>query len=199
MFMSHEVSEGLNKMYNPDILEPLLKYRFHISINSIKLSRYLWMAYYMPGPFTFRLGSSEWHACMLSCFHRAWLWVTTWTVTCQVPLSMAFSRHEYWSGLPFPPPECLPNPGIEPMSPAPPALQADSLPLSHQGSPNQFIDSIQALPKSWQACCKNWQADSKICMKDKTILKKYIVRNWYYQYQILLYHSNQDNVVLINI
>ena len=92
MFMSHEVSEGLNKMYNPDILEPLLKYRFHISINSIKLSRYLWMAYYMPGPFTFRLGSSEWHACMLSCFHRAWLRVTTWTVTCQVPLSMGFSR-----------------------------------------------------------------------------------------------------------
>ena len=43
---------------------------------------------------------------------------------------MGFPRQEYWSGLPFPPPEDLPDPGIEPMSPA---LQADSLPLSHQG------------------------------------------------------------------
>ena len=43
-----------------------------------------------------------------------------------------FSRQEYWSGLPFPPPGDLPDPGIEPESPA---LQVDSLPLSHQGSP----------------------------------------------------------------
>ena len=45
---------------------------------------------------------------------------------------MGFSRQEYWSGLPFPSPGDLPNPGTEPMSPA---LQADSLPLSHRGSP----------------------------------------------------------------
>ena len=45
---------------------------------------------------------------------------------------MGFSRQEYWSGLPFPSPGDLPDPGIEPVSPA---LQADSLPLSHQGSP----------------------------------------------------------------
>jgi hypothetical protein len=48
------------------------------------------------------------------------------TVACQAPPSMAFSRQEYWSGLPFPFPEDLPNPGIEPGSPA---LQADSLPF----------------------------------------------------------------------
>ena len=65
MFISHEVSEGLNKMYNPDVLELLLKYRFHLSINSIKLSKYLWMAYYVSGPFTFRLDSSKWHAQLL--------------------------------------------------------------------------------------------------------------------------------------
>ena len=47
-----------------------------------------------------------------------------WTVDCQAPLSMGFSREEYWSGLPFPSPEDLPNPRIEPGSPA---LQADSL------------------------------------------------------------------------
>ena len=41
-----------------------------------------------------------------------------WTVACQTPLSMGFSRQEHWSGLPFPPPGNLPHPGIKPMSPA---------------------------------------------------------------------------------
>ena len=50
---------------------------------------------------------------------------TPWTVAHQAPLSMGYSRQEYWSGLPFPSPGDLPNPGIEPKSPA---LQADSLP-----------------------------------------------------------------------
>ena len=53
---------------------------------------------------------------------------TLWTVAHQAPLSMGFPRQEYWSGLPFPSPEDLPDLGIEPTSPA---LQADSLPLSH--------------------------------------------------------------------
>ena len=48
-----------------------------------------------------------------------------WTVACQAPLSMGFSRQEYWRGEPFPFPGDLPNPGIKPGSPA---LQADSLP-----------------------------------------------------------------------
>ena len=52
----------------------------------------------------------------------------------QVPLPMEFSGQEYWSGLPFPAPGDLPNPGIESVSPVAPALQVDSLPLSHQGS-----------------------------------------------------------------
>ena len=55
-----------------------------------------------------------------------------WTVACQAPPSMEFPRQEYWSGLPFPSLRDLPNPGIKPASPA---LQADSLLLSHQGSP----------------------------------------------------------------
>ena len=49
---------------------------------------------------------------------------TPWTVARQAPLSMGFPRQEYWSGLSCPPPGDLPNPGIEPLSPA---LQADSL------------------------------------------------------------------------
>ena len=51
--------------------------------------------------------------------------VTPWTVACQAPLSMEFSRQEYWSESPFPSPGDLPDLGIEPESPA---LQADSLP-----------------------------------------------------------------------
>ena len=52
--------------------------------------------------------------------------------SCQVSLPMGFSRQEYWSGLPCPPPGDLPDPGIDPVSPL---LQADSLLLSHWGSP----------------------------------------------------------------
>ena len=55
---------------------------------------------------------------------------TPWTVACQVPLSMGFSGQEYWSGLPFPSSGDLPDPGIEPRSPA---LQADCLPTELQG------------------------------------------------------------------
>ena len=54
-----------------------------------------------------------------------------WTVAHQAPLSMGFSRQEYWSGLPFPSPEDLPDPGIESRSPA---LQADSLSYELQGN-----------------------------------------------------------------
>ena len=57
------------------------------------------------------------------------------SVSCQAPLSMGFSRQEYWNGLPCPPPGDLPDSGIEATFPAAPALQLDSLPLSHQGSP----------------------------------------------------------------
>ena len=54
---------------------------------------------------------SHWGSeCMLSC-SVVWLCVTLWTVAHQSPLSMGFSRQEYWSGLPCPPPEDLPNPG----------------------------------------------------------------------------------------
>ena len=64
------------------------------------------------------------------------------TVTRQAPLSMEFSRQKYWSGLLFPSPEDLPDPGIKPTSPA---LQADSLPLSHLGSPSVSTDNTNIL------------------------------------------------------
>ena len=54
--------------------------------------------------------------CMLSRFSRVQLCATPWTVFPQAPLSMGFSRQDYWSGLPCPPPEDLPYSGIEPRS-----------------------------------------------------------------------------------
>ena len=62
--------------------------------------------------------------------------VTSWTVACQAPLSMGFSRQEYWSGVPFPSPGDLPDPGIELW---PPALQADSLPSEPPGTPLHIL------------------------------------------------------------
>ena len=76
---------------------------------------------------------------------HVWLFVTVWTVACQDPLSVEFPRQEYWSGLPFPSPGDLPNPGIEPESPTSPALQVDSLLLSHQGSPHLPLGSPDIL------------------------------------------------------
>ena len=66
--------------------------------------------------------------------------VTPWTIAQQAPLSMGFSRQEYWSGLPFPSPGDLPNSGLKPRSPA---LQADSLPAEPQGKPINKHISIQ--------------------------------------------------------
>ena len=76
----------------------------------------------------------------LSCVR---LFATPWTVTYQAPLSMGFSRQEYWSGLPFPSPGDLPDPRIEPKSPA---LQADSLPSEPPGkSSNSGVGSLSLL------------------------------------------------------
>ena len=58
-----------------------------------------------------------------------------WVIACQAPLSMRFPRQKYWNGLPFSSPGDLPDPGMDPTSSV---LQANSLPLSHQGSPKKY-------------------------------------------------------------
>ena len=83
---------------------------------------------------------------LLCVFSRVRLFAILLTVALQAPLTMGFPRQEYWSGLLCPPPGDLPDPGIEPMSPAAPALQVDSLPMSGQGSsslgaPNTLLKS----------------------------------------------------------
>ena len=74
---------------------------------------------------------STWIVKMKSLNHVQ-LFTTLWTIAYQVPPSIGFSRQEYWSGLPFPSPGNLPNPGIEPRSPT---LQADALTSEPPGKP----------------------------------------------------------------
>ena len=78
-----------------------------------------------------KVGISKWKS-----LSRVWLFMIPWTVAYQAPLSMEFSRKEYWSGLPFLSPGDLPDPGIEPRSPV---LQADSLQSEPPGSPFFFL------------------------------------------------------------
>ena len=72
-------------------------------------------------------------ACM--CAKSLQPWLPLFDPMDQAPLSMGLSRQECWTGMPCPPPGDLPHPGIKPESPVAPAVQVDSLPLSHQGSP----------------------------------------------------------------
>ena len=70
--------------------------------------------------------------CVLS---HVQLFATPWTVACQAPPSMEFSRQEYWSGLPFLTPGDLPDPGIELVSPASPALAGRFFTIEPPGKP----------------------------------------------------------------
>ena len=79
---------------------------------------------------------------------------TLWTVVCQAPLYVrilqaSILEWEYRDGLPCPPPEDLPDPGIKPMSPMAPALQSDSLPLSHPGSQGLVGETDKSVITIW--------------------------------------------------
>ena len=77
------------------------------------------------------------------------LFVTPWIAVCQAPLSMGFSRQEYWSRLPVPTPGHLPDPGIKPATPVSPP-SADSLPRHHLGSPSKSGLQTQYLPQEME-------------------------------------------------
>ena len=64
------------------------------------------------------------------------LFVGPWIIVCQAPLSMGFSKQEYWSGFPLPPPGDLPDPGIEPVPPVAPALLGRFFTTEPPGKPN---------------------------------------------------------------
>ena len=93
---------------------------------------------------------------MLSHFSHVQHFVTLWTAACHAPLSMRFSRQEYWDGMPCPSPGDLTDPGIEPTYPLAPALQADSLPVGHQGTPTKYLPAYKLYPMG-QNCTVNTQ------------------------------------------
>ena len=82
------------------------------------------------------------HVCVLSHFSRVWLFVTPWTVAHQAPLSMGFSRQQYRSGLPFPSPGDLPNPGRKPSLLHLLNWQAKSLCTELSGKPTSFVSEV---------------------------------------------------------
>ena len=93
---------------------------------------------------------------LFSCSVMSNSLATPWTVACQAPLSMEFSRKQYFSGLPFPSPGDLPDPGIEPGSPA---LQADSLPSEPPGKPRSLQNYIPELwlgVGDWEQAILTW-------------------------------------------
>ena len=118
-----------------------------------------------------------WIGCSVSewkLLSRVRLFATPWTVACQAPLSMGFSKQESWSGLPFPPPGHLPHLGVDPPSPAlaggffstaPPGKSLGSPPpcllnvpnRKHFGGPYrpciQSVESMPVLPVLWEPLC----------------------------------------------
>ena len=86
--------------------------------------------------------------CVLSCFSCVQRIVTLSTVACQAPVSMGFSRQEYWSGLPCPTPGDLPDPGIEPVSLMSPTLAGRFFTTQPQGSPLSTI-AIEKKNLAW--------------------------------------------------
>ena len=93
---------------------------------------------------------------MLSHFSHAQPDGTPWTVAHQTPLSMRFSKQEYWSGLPFPSPGDLPNPQIEPRSPKSPVLASEYLPLGPPERPRMHTLGPKSLG------CEEAQAAKKM-------------------------------------
>ena len=100
--------------------------------------------------------SKEWLSKLCWCLHtmeydslcvlsRVRLLTTPWTVACQVLLSMEFAWQEYWSGLPFPPPGHLPDPGIKPMSLVSPALAGGFFTTAPLGKPMGYEAAIKKI------------------------------------------------------
>ena len=98
--------------------------------------------------------------------------VTPWTAAHQAPLSMGFSRQEHWSGLPCPPPGDLPDPGIEPRSPA---LQVILYQLSLLGSPFQYYIHTHTHTHTHthiKSVCCTPETNTMLCVSYISIFKK---------------------------
>ena len=132
------------------------------------------------------------YPCFVKCFHhkrvlkvkvkslsRVQLFATPWTVALQAPLFMGFSRQEYWSGLPFPFPGNLPDPGIEPRSLA---LQADALTSEPPGKPNKAeVDVFLEF-----SCFFDDPADVGNLISGSSVFSKSSLNMWKFSVHVLL-------------
>ena len=108
---------------------------------------------------------------MLSHFSHVQFFAILWTVALQAPLSMRFSRQEYWGGLPCPPPGDLPNPGIKPASVMSPALEGGYFTTSEKGTQTaplriqcpclQRERGVSPEPVGWTTVCV-WHASIRL-------------------------------------
>ena len=126
--------------------------------------------------------------CVLSLFSHVWLFSTLGTVVFHAPLSMGFSRQEYWSGLPCPPPGDLPSPGTEPTSLLSPALVGRFFTSSATWEASVNCNSQMKRHKAWRQTFrrkKKWKL--KFLEASKTLASVVI---FYFQsgylYQVLL-------------
>ena len=101
--------------------------------------------------------------CVLSCFSRVRLFTTLWTIAHQAPLSMGFSRQEYWSELPFPPPGDLPDPGIEAGSFMSPSLAGGFFTISATW---EALDWASKGGKLWEDKSMEKLMEDKNCSSD---------------------------------
>ena len=100
-------------------------------------------------------------ACVLSRFSPVRLCATLWTAACQAPLSMGFSRQEYWIGLPCPPPGDLPDPGIEAASLRSPALAGGVFTTSNTLEAPQKPQEL-FIHLFWQICIESMKGQSQL-------------------------------------
>ena len=129
-FLPSENSKLLSMSFSLSLLAPLSKILPHKVLTGKLVWDILPLSLYFLAPndlvpsYLLRMLSPQFFSCvcMLTCFSRVWLFAILWTVAYQAPLSTGFPKQEYWSGLPYPPPGDLPDPGIEPASLTSPAL-----------------------------------------------------------------------------
>ena len=124
-------SLGLHK-FIVTIFQPFISERCLLSTQYMFMAFYTFFFYYWATTSYFPKLYHEWVSEWVKSLSRVWHFVTPLTVAHQAPLSMGFSRQEYWSGLPFPSPGNLPDPGIKPRSPA---LQTGALTSEPPGKP----------------------------------------------------------------
>ena len=132
----HNWATEMNEWYHTTLYHTILYYTvLHLAHHTILYDT----TPYCPTPHILYYSTLCVHALSLS---YVWLFATPLTVTHRGPLSMGFFRQECWGGLPFPPPRDLPNPEIEPASPALHLLQADSVPAEPLGKPHSILNIL---------------------------------------------------------